>query len=421
MRIPKSSHLPKVALLLLLLIAQVFGVAGQSGRKPAMPAPQSPEAPVNPETAFVPDPNRDEYQLIFSKIPEAEKVSHTLGSWERWEFHEASFSDDLTRVGMKGYRLVSIALSPRLAIMRRAEHQYEYAVVEIRSRRRMFPNDPKFGLTYASWARKGFRVADYFVLYDFCDGPHWVTSDGSDRYEPVDCMYESQMVLERQKNAETPRNYEIVNGPLTFSKKKLVGGLAEELNNARETNLYPTHLLTKFQLLTQSPADTGNIAADEYEMEIVSGDVKKRVNALAQRGYRLILRPLGFDAAVMHRKKGATNPASYIWIGEKRLEQELPRLQEQGAIYRMNYGCTSVWGAGPMILEQPQVRDIKRREYKVLAIEFKEIDNFAKKREELNRLTKEGFEVRDFFACDMSDKKTRRSRVKILLERVSSK
>jgi hypothetical protein len=37
---------------------------------------------------------------------------------------------------------------------------------------------------------------------------------------------------------------------------------------------------------------------------------------------------------------------------------------------------------------------------------------------ELNRLTKEGFEVRDFFACDMSFKKTKPSRAGILLERV---
>jgi hypothetical protein len=90
--------------------------------------------------------------------------------------------------------------------------------------------------------------------------------------------------------------------------------------------------------------------------------MRKRTNALAQQGYRLFIRPLLLEAAVMHRQKGMTDPASYTWVIEKKIEQELARLQEQGAIYRMNYGCdTGFADRWPMIFEQPSVRDGKPR------------------------------------------------------------
>jgi hypothetical protein len=67
------------------------------------------------------------------------------------------------------------------------------------------------------------------------------------------------------------------------------------------------------------------------------------------------------------------------------------------------------------------------REYKVLAIELKqagsgevefELSSGSNGTQELRRLTKEGFTVRDLFNCHLSDKKNKPSRFKILLERV---
>jgi hypothetical protein len=223
-----------VTLLSFLLMGQVSTVDGQSGIKTP---PQATASPDQTEAAFVPDPKRDEYQLIFSKIPEAGRVHRTLGSWERREHHAVSFSDDLTRVGTQGYRLISIAFSPRVAVLRRDDHQYEYAVVQILSRRQAFPNDPKFSLTYEPWARKGFRVADYVVFSDWCENDTW--NDGI--LAPADCTYSSMVVLERRVDAKLPHTYDIVNGPLTFSSKKLEAELLEEID-AGHTNLYPTHL-----------------------------------------------------------------------------------------------------------------------------------------------------------------------------------
>ena len=420
MRAPTTNRFLATALLLLLLISQVFNVAGQSGRK-TPPPPSTDRIELQP--AFVPDPARDEYQLIVPQTIDNEKRKN-LKTWDRQEYYAATLSRELNRVGAQGYRLISMAVEPVVAVMRRADHQYEYAIIEIISRRNLFPNDPEFGLTYDSWARKGFRVADYLVLGDGCQwGPRDPMYDQIIDYR-LDCSYSSRVVLERRKGAaEMDRRYQIVHPQPTFSKSKLDEGLTEGIYNARTTNLYPTHLLTKFQLLTQSPTDVNDLAAKDYETAIATGDVKKRINELAQQGYRLLMRPL-WDAAIMHRKKGPTEPASYIWVGEKKLEQELPRLGQQGFVYRMNYGCRN-WENGPLIFEQPSEGYDKPREYKVLAIELKVVANEKFGTEltsngavqELKRLTNEGFEVRDFFGCYVSTKK-RPSRARILLERV---
>lgn len=424
MRVLASTFLT-ASLLIGVLTEPMTKVDGQSGRQ----APRPPAEPGKSEPVFVPDPNRDEYQILFGTIPEAEKLKDTLKTWERWEYPAAPFSADLSRIGAQGYRLVSFALWPRVAVLRRAEHQYEYVLLQISSRRNMFPNDPELALTYEPWARKGFRIADYIVINDWCDVSMWDVRSNEFSITS-DCTYFSQMVLERRKDVTTsPHRYEIVSARPTFSKDKLESGLSEQLDSTKKLKLYPTHLLTKFQLLTQ-PAGDADFPAGEYEMEVVSEDVKKRVNALAQQGYRLLLRPIWFQAAVMHRKKGATEPASYIWIDEKKLEQELTTLQDQGAIYRMNNGCT--WGT-QMIFEQPSARENRRREYKVVAIELIQIKGTLKDKyhfeiatgsydrvQEFKRLTKEGFEVRDFFACQFSDNKDKTSRVKLLLERVSN-
>ena len=417
------------ALFFLLLMAQALGVAGQSGIRP--PPSPTPAVPGKTESAFVPDRNRDEYQLAFGKGYEL-KRGQKGDPDQQWENYTAGFIDELNRIGAQGYRVISIASSPRLAVLKRAEQQYEYSIIQISNHKRIVDGDAQFGPKYAAWAQKGFRVADYTVFYDWCWPGQW---NENGNWEPVDCTYRSEALLERQKNAESPHSYEIVSAPLTLSKEKIETGLEERLANVRKRKLYPTHMLTRFQLLTQSSLGNMDFIGDEYETEMVSGDVKKRITELAQHGYRLLLRPLWFQAAIMHRKKGTQAATSYIWVSEKKLEQELPALQRQGLIYRMSYGCAIGMLSQPhMIFEQPSERDGKQREYKIVGIELNLIENDATQRmefklssasinitPELNRLTKEGFEVRDFFACDMSDKKTKSSRARILLERVSSK
>jgi hypothetical protein len=133
--------------------------------------------------------------------------------------------------------------------------------------------------------------------------------------------------------------------------------------------------------------------------------VKKKVNELAQQGYRLA--STHNCIAVMYRNRETTAPVSYIWLdaGKKSFEQDLTRLQESGAIYRMTYGEDDT-----LIFEQPAAALSKRREYKVLKIQLQETKNFADQKVDidltpsaketiktLNSLVKEGFAVRDLF------------------------
>jgi hypothetical protein len=114
--------------------------------------------------------------------------------------------------------VISVALSPRVAVLRRSDRQYAYTILQITNHKRRFDGDAQFGPLYALWAGKGFRVADYFVLYDWCWPGRW---DDNGNWEPVDCTYHSQALLEQQKDAEIPQSYKIASARLTFSKEKL--------------------------------------------------------------------------------------------------------------------------------------------------------------------------------------------------------
>ena len=147
---------------------------------------------------------------------------------------------------------------------------------------------------------------------------------------------------------------------------------------------------------------------------------------MALQGYRLAL--IHNQVAVMRRSRDTTAQVSYIWLDslkKKTFERDLARLQDSGAIYRMTYPD----GEGAeyeLIFEQPSVDAGKRREYKVLKVEFQETENFADQRMDidltpssketiktLNSLVKEGFVVRDLFVSEYLETK----KASVLLER----
>ena len=154
--------------------------------------------------------------------------------------------------------------------------------------------------------------------------------------------------------------------------------------------------------------------------------MKKKVNELARQGFRLAL--IHNQVAVMRRSRDTTAPVSYIWLDslkKKTFERDLARLQDSGAIYRMTYP-DSEGAEYELIFEQPSADDGKRREYKVLKVEFQETENFADQKMDidltpssketiktLNSMVKEGFVVRDLFVSEYLETK----KASILLER----
>jgi len=427
----KSSVLTALFLWALLLTPTLRALA-QAGRK--NPPPQPAASPGNADTqpAYVPDPNRDEYKLVFPKgygnsldlttVPKIllGKKAREQDAERGWKDYQYSFIDQINEAGAQGYRLVSLALYPKMAILRRDQIQHEYEMFETISPH--YFSDAEFERKYAPLARKGFRVDECFYLWGGCDTPR--------RSRVEQCEYRRFFVVERERHVRTANEFEVLTPHLSFNAKKIETELTEQISTAVKSGLSPTHMITRFEVLVQSAAGRDDSATTGYELQVAAGNLK-RVNELAQQGYRLMLRPYEFEVAVMYRKMGQGTPVSYARIREKKLEQELPRLQKQGAIYRMTYGCHGIWN-GTMIFEQPSVSDGKQLEYRVLTLELQRVENVAEQKvefqltpasketmETLNRLAKEGFEVRDLFACDMSDyEKKGLSRVKILLERV---
>jgi hypothetical protein len=243
-------------------------------------------------------------------------------------------------------------------------------------------------------------------------------------------------VLERRKQSPSPQNYALVYQRLSLRRQKVDDGLTKQLNAVLRLGLFPTDVLTDNEVLAQSIDGNQGFSPDKYELLFVNPgirNIRKVIDELAQQGYRLAVTPL--NTAVMSRVRGETTPNSYVWLKwtKKDIEQELAKLQEQGAIYLTT--CPHLGGReNEMIFEQPRPEDAnvsKRREYRVLTIELQITLNYAAKSVEydltpasketvktLNELQKEGFEVRDLFGAYLTDEEIGRLlRVRILLER----
>jgi len=149
--------------------------------------------------------------------------------------------------------------------------------------------------------------------------------------------------------------------------------------------------------------------------------LETRVNDLAKQGYRLGL--TNNQIAVMYRRSDSVGPVSYVWLETKKkeFEKKLMLLQEKGAVYRMKYPNEDGLENKLIFEQKAEDDDGKRREYKVLKLDFKELEDRDSLKvhtdlssvgketlRNFNELVKEGFEVRDLFDLD---------EISILLER----
>jgi hypothetical protein len=200
------------------------------------------------------------------------------------------------------------------------------------------------------------------------------------------------------------------------------------INDYLALGFNPILAISKYEVLLRPITDKDEFLPEGTEIKVVTGYFKlnKKVNELARQGYRLAF--THEEIAVMYRRRDTTAPVSYIWLDsrkKKSFDQGLARLQDSGAIYRTtlpdDYGQERT-----LIFEQPASDVSKRREYKVLKVEFQETENFADQKVDidlapssketikmLNSLVKEGFAVRDLFNFDPGWTK----KASVLLER----
>src|SRR5262245_16598036 len=415
-----------VSLLFISVVSlEIYWVASaQSGRIISMPTPPpSAESPKQAEARpkFVADPDTDKYKIVFplsyiQKIykdhpknkKEKKEREKELVRWYRRNSEEISssyrdsFIEQLNKAGDQGYRLIALDY-PFIGIVRQGNVLYEYAGFETTSYNSKYFFEENFEKGYAQLAGQGFSVVDNVLLRESCE------SKPIEDSSPENCEYDDLFLLERAKGVEIPRQYKLARHVSFWGLWGSGSELTTQINNYRVLGFNPILAISEYEVLLQPGTDKAEFLSVWTEVKVVTGlKLQKKVNELAQKGYRLAL--IHNLIAVMYRNRDATAPVSYIWLDAKRksFEQELARLQESGAIYRMTYGDLD-----RLIFEQPAADVSKRREYKVLKIQFQETKNFADQKVDidltpssketiktLNSLVKEGFSVRDLFKSD---------------------
>jgi hypothetical protein len=404
--------------------AQLSALA-QSGRD--IPAPQSkptpsPEASPNQGQAkrsFVSDRNADTYKLVFPVSPGLD-----------------NFSEQLNRAGAQGYKLISVVYrwqsksastknvyAVPVGILKLDEVQHEYAWFKTASASLVAIDG--FEQKYRELSQRGFRLVDQLLINSSCDygDPLGIVLGGA-------CDINHLFLLERQKGVEKPIQFILASSPPRPGfKTRMAGELTTQIKEKLVDGFYPTAVFSAWEILLTHAENSDDLTDNPDVQVVTSFDVRKRVNDLAKEGYRLVL--INKRAAVMYRHGQTATALTYISlkVRDKRFDEQLAKLQESGAIYRMTYtGDSGV--KDQLMFEQGPVADGRRHEYKVLNFEFQvvedlklrsggekevHIDLTASSKEtmkQLNKLATEGFVVRDLFVPDIvSDK------VSVLLER----
>jgi hypothetical protein len=292
-----------------------------------------------------------------------------------------------------------------------------------------------FEQQYTELTKRGFWLIDHLFSSSLCESENTSYDEHGavPQIFPPRCEYNDRFLIGREKGGEIPRQFTLARHVPRWRAWKSDTSLTTMVNDYLAIGYYPTHALSKYEILLQPIADKKNFSPGMLEAQVFTGssqNIQKKANDLAQQGYRLTL--TRGEIAVMLRNGKAKSPTSYIWLDawskgkeNKGFEAQLAQTQSKDAIYRMIYTNIAEYKF-TLVFEQPAVSDGKRREYKVLGFQLQETENVEQKKVDidltpeskenlktLNRLVKEGFEVRDLF--DLTNASA--SKVGILLER----
>jgi len=408
--------------LLVVLLMAHSKVSAQSGR--VIPKPPTPpvESRAQPEAKpkFIPDPNADKYKIIFAtgyedkllykELPKDKKQRKEIerereeDAERRSKAYRASLVDQLNRAGEEGYRLFSIVSYPFIAIMKKDEIQYEYAW--FRTTSSCFFARSEFEEEYPKLAEQGFSLADHMISGAYCEVPD---GDENSALATQNCSYSDLFILERVKGDDRPKQFSFIRHIPSWGALKGESVLTVQANDALVEGLYPTHAICKHEVVLHRRANINKLSTDKIDMKVVTGNVEKKVNQLAQQGYRIAV--IQSEIAIMFREGNTTAPTGYFGLSAKKkdFEQQLTVLQDKGAIYRMTYPARD--GVEDKLIFELPSTNVKHREYKVLNLELQRMENVEEKRVEIDltlpskekvklfkQLVNEGFEVRDLFS-----------------------
>lgn len=435
MKIGSSISMDIAKILLGTIILALFcSIMAQSGRviPPSTPAPTLTEAnPPSAKSAFVPDPKADKYKIVFAKSMEG-KLSYsskeTADLKRAMYLHKANFIQQLNKEGELGYRFIA-STKDGLALIKRGNIQYEYTWFLTTSN--SFWAKQGFEAEYVKRTREGFSLTDHLFLSGSCEIPPSTPYNELPEVHADRCEFNDLFILTRVKGDESPQQYRLAQHIPRRSTLPDEATLTEQLSEDLAKAFYPTHAFSKHEVLSQSIVSQELFSRENVELRVVTGAVQKKVNELAQQGFRLVI--TNYEIAVLTRRKGDTTPVSYIWLDatKKDFPKQLSRIQEQGAVYIVTYPNRH-GDKSNLIFELRGVNNDTQREYKILKVEVQDTENVTEQKifsdftpaskqtmELLNQLDKEGFEARDLFTSDKNiyGKTTTIYKASVLLER----
>jgi hypothetical protein len=390
-------------------------VSAQSGRStppPSVTPSPGPATPGDPTAKSRPriDPSAPRYRLVFPTYFEGvfrKGELYYIGdevNRARLSIHD-SFIEELNKAGAEGYRLISAAGAFPLAMVELDEVPYEYALFSTTGPMSVKTN---FLGIYSWLAKRG-----YVLFADLLTGSHCEEINLLDSVSATTCTYSDLFLMGRAVGERKAGE-----GRLAFAgdgwRQDTGPELTTKIQDRIAQGFYPTHLLSRFEILVEKVENDEQRSSNQEVRVITSGwrdDLKKKVEQLAKQGFRLAL--VNHGIAVMTRNSGAT-PVSYVWLDarKKNFEQELARLQAQGAAYRMIYP-TEEGTQSNLIFEQTGSLGTVRHEYRVLKLDFQYSADEPNKKvrkdltppgqeaiKQMNALVKDGFIVRDLFIAE---------------------
>jgi hypothetical protein len=398
----------------------------QSGR--VVPAPVPPPAAMSPAPSppskFLPDPNADKYRLVIPLSYQG-KGAHLpleeVGYQEDRSINN-NYISEMNKVGAQGYKLVS-SLINHTALFKLDNVQYEYAWFMTYSH--VFFAKQGFEEAYASLSKQGYSLSENIFLHGSCEEPAYKPGSNDTPIPIKECEFQDLFLLARVTNEKTPQQYRLAQHTPRWKELSGDSTLTEQVRSSLADGFVPTQIFSKYEILLQRLPREAAWLHQKADIQVITGNVQKKVTELAQQGYRLLL--VNYEIALVTREKESAAPVAYVWLDvtKKNFRQQLAQLQAQGARYLLPYPikygdkCT-------LIFEQPLTPGNIWWEYKTLNFIKEEMPHKAEERTDfawsatsrenlkiMQQLVKEGFEARTLFDPD----KSRNGNATVLLER----
>ena len=369
-----------------LLVLAISGVSAQSGKVTSLSPSTTGLPPTSPQpraNSAVFDKDSPKYKLVFSALNGVQAFG--------------DFLNQLNQHGEQGYKVKSVVYgwekSNRktyfvrpVAILQLDETKYEYSWFQTKSYWYFGVNG--FDEKYAEQAKQGFRLVDHFYAGGTC--------------EPGDCEVWNLFLLERRKGAARARQFRVA-GLAPMRRMKL--DLSTELNEGVSAGFYPVSLVSKFQVLLE-PLEFEDRPVEKPDVRWTN--LSSQINKLGKQGYRLAF--MHDEGIVMYRDPTSATPLAYefLQIKKKDLEKKINALAESGATFRTIYRDQH-WAGEKLIFEQKLSGDGNRREFRVLKLQFRLVEDAAgngriQLAEEVLKafedLVSQGFVVRTLFGSD---------------------